>query len=141
MKPLHTLLQNQRQLGKLLILFICTVIIATATKEAGLFRFIEREYHLMKIPYLDKVGHFLAVGTLTLIANLYTGCATYRVSGLPVLKASLWILLITTIEEMSQAYRPTRSWDIYDEAANALGVVTFSIIALYIHASHKADTA
>jgi VanZ family protein len=65
---------------------------------------------------LDKVGHFLMLGTLSLLAVGFFGRARWpRVVGV--------LAMLSGVEELSQAWFPARTLDGGDLAANLMGVV------------------
>ena len=81
------------------------------------------------IPLGDKVGHFLGFGTLAFfVARIFPG---RRVLGIAPL-AVLVILAVTGLEELSQAWVPWRHCDPWDFFADALGMATFTFLALRI---------
>ena len=100
------------------------------------------------IPYGDKICHALLYGTMALLLNY--GLSFRRVQLLPHLNVwinknllthikfkdtlantpyvgSLLILTFATLEEMSQYYIPSRTFDLWDLLADFIGVVLFSI--------------
>ncbi len=75
------------------------------------------------IPYGDKVGHLGLVGMLSLLCNLaipprpatrWTRCITL----------TTWVLLVLlSLEELAQAFIPTRTCDLFDWLADLAGLV------------------
>ena len=65
---------------------------------------------------LDKVGHFLLLGTLSLFAVGFFGRARW-----------MWVVcvlcVLSALEEASQAWFPARTVDAWDLAANLTGIV------------------
>lgn len=66
---------------------------------------------------LDKVGHFLMLGTLSLLAVGFFGRARW-------LRVVTALGLLSALEEASQAWFPARTVDAWDLAANLLGILT-----------------
>src|SRR6188508_1879930 len=64
---------------------------------------------------LDKVGHFLLLGALSLLAVAFFGRARW-------LRVVLVLGLLSALEEASQAWFPARTVDAGDLAANLLGI-------------------
>jgi VanZ family protein len=64
---------------------------------------------------LDKVGHFLLLGTLSLLTVAFFGRARW-------LRVVLVLGLLSALEEASQAWFPARTLDAGDLAANLLGI-------------------
>jgi VanZ family protein len=86
-----------------------------------------------RIPYGDKAGHFILYGILTLLIDL----ALFR--SLPLssrrliaLRVALILSLIIGLEEFSQQFFPSRSFDLVDLAFSYIGVAFFSWVALRI---------
>jgi VanZ family protein len=71
---------------------------------------------------LDKLGHFLLLGGLSLLAVAFFGRARW-------LRVVLVLGLISALEEASQAWFPARTLDAGDLAANLLGIVLGAWIA------------
>jgi VanZ family protein len=71
---------------------------------------------------LDKVGHFLMLGTLSLLAVGFFGRARS-------LRVVLVLGLLSALEEASQAWFPARTVDALDLAANLLGISVGGLIA------------
>ena len=65
---------------------------------------------------LDKVGHFLLLGTLSLFAVGFFGRVRW-----------VWVVcvlcVLSALEEASQAWFPARTVDAWDLAANLTGIV------------------
>jgi VanZ family protein len=71
---------------------------------------------------LDKVGHFLLLGTLSLFAVGFFGRARWvRVVGV--------LCVLSALEEASQAWFPARTVDAWDLAANLAGIVLGGLTA------------
>ena len=71
---------------------------------------------------LDKLGHFLLLGTLSLFAVAFFGRARW-----------VWVVCalaaLSALEEASQAWFPARTVDVWDLAANLMGIVLGGLIA------------
>jgi polysaccharide biosynthesis protein VpsQ len=111
----------------LFALFIILIIVMADMDGLRFLRLINR------IPYGDKIGHFILYGILTLLVDL----ALFR--SLPDLRPNLITLRVASIlalliglEEFSQQYFPNRSSDLVDLASSYLGVIFFSWLALKI---------
>lgn len=114
-----------KRLAILFSLFIVGIIILADLGMLGILGVVNR------IPYGDKVGHFLLYGVLTLLIDL----ALFRSRpdlrpGLIVLRVALVLTLLIGLEEFSQLYFPNRSFDLVDLAFSYLGVIFFSWVAL-----------
>ncbi len=71
---------------------------------------------------LDKLGHFLLLGTLSLLAVAFFG----RARSLRVVSV---LAAVSAIEELSQAWFPARTLDGLDLTANLLGIALGGWIA------------
>lgn len=81
------------------------------------------------LPLGDKLGHFLLMGTLSLLVNLCLSCRAVRVAGARLLLGSVVVLASVAAEEFSQLFLRRRSFDLLDLAFDALGVFLFGRLA------------
>ncbi|HJR81848.1 MAG TPA: VanZ family protein, partial [Anaerolineales bacterium] len=82
------------------------------------------------IPYADKLGHFFLYGILVLLFNLTLFRAIPSLSrNRIVLRSGLTLALLIGIEELSQQYFSSRTFDLVDLGASYLGVICFSWLA------------
>ena len=79
-----------------------------------------------KVPFGDKLGHFLVFGSLTLMANLATRGKLMRFKLGSIYWGSLSVLIFVTLEELSQYFVATRTLDLLDYLANLLGILCFT---------------
>ncbi|KZM42173.1 vault protein inter-alpha-trypsin [Marinomonas sp. SBI22] len=79
-----------------------------------------------KVPFGDKLGHFLVFGSLTLMANLATRGKLMRFKLGSIYWESLSVLIFVTLEELSQYFVATRTLDLLDYLANLLGILCFT---------------
>jgi len=79
-----------------------------------------------KVPFGDKLGHFLVFGSLTLMANLATRGKLMRFKLGSIYWGSLSVLIFVTLEELSQYFVATRTLDLLDYFANLLGILCFT---------------
>jgi len=112
---------------------IILLIIAIANHSAysGLLTFVHA------IPYGDKIGHFVLIGVLALVVNLGWQCATFQWGRIKILKGSLVVFICVVLEEFSQLFIATRTFDIGDLMADVLGIVVLGSLAIWIHAKLK----
>lgn len=74
-------------------------------------------------PYFDKVGHVVLIGTLAfLLDHALVGRTVWRLQ-----LGGLLVAAAMTLEEISQAWMPTRTFDLVDLAANYTGVLLAEI--------------
>lgn len=97
------------------IFFISIITIANSTIGVDVFSFVKY------VPGGDKTLHFMLFGTMTLILTLALNVKPYIVSTL--------IFIIAFIEEVSQIWVESRTFDYMDLMADFMGIVIFSYIA------------
>jgi VanZ family protein len=77
---------------------------------------------IQALPGGDKLGHFLILGGFAFVLNHALRCRTVTLGGKPLLLGNLVVLLLATAEETSQLFIPSRTFDLLDLAADALGI-------------------
>lgn len=82
------------------------------------------------IPHFDKVAHFTLFGLLAFFVNRATGCRQTRVWGNVLLTGSLWIVAFVALEEFSQMFIATRSFDISDFMYDLVGIYLGGFVAV-----------
>ena len=108
----------------LFALFIVLIIILADLGKLG-------PLVIMRIPYADKVGHFILYGILALLINLTLFRSVPRERRKRVAWISSLILaLLIGLEEFSQQYFANRTFSLIDLSASYLGVIVFSWLAL-----------
>lgn len=71
---------------------------------------------------IDKVGHFLLMGTLALCANHALGWKKLHLGPLSFFAGSIGVLILVSLEEFSQYWIPTRTCEWKDLLADVLGI-------------------
>jgi polysaccharide biosynthesis protein VpsQ len=84
------------------------------------------------VPYGDKLGHFLLMGGFSFLLNLVLNARTFRIWKFSYLLGSLIVLVIVTIEELSQMFVAGRTFDWSDLVFDFLGIFIFGELARYI---------
>ncbi len=109
----------------LFTLFIILVIVLADLGRLGVLNYINR------IPYADKVGHFILYGILALLINLtlFRSFPSRRRIGVDVVSGLILALLIG-LEEFSQRSFATRTFSLGDLSASYLGLICFSWLAI-----------
>jgi VanZ family protein len=99
-----------------IIFLIAVAVIANRGEGDNWWPFLSR------IPSGDKLGHIGLFGTLSLLCNLaFPKCSR---SVIPILTTATFVLLLlVTLDEISQHFIPTRSFDPLDWLANGLGLM------------------
>jgi VanZ family protein len=86
---------------------------------------------IYRIPYADKVGHFILYGILALLVDLTLFRSLPDRSRVPVTVISGLILALAIgLEELSQRNFPGRTFSLADLSASYLGVIVFSWLAV-----------
>ena len=106
------------------IAFMITIItIADRGEGSRWWAFIER------IPYGDKVGHIGLIGTLSLLCNLAITPRAYVFLPRFITLTTLILLIFLSLEELAQAFIPTRTCDVFDWLSDLAGLALGQITA------------
>ena len=100
--------------------FILWIIYKADTGQSSIFFDLVK-----KIPYGDKLGHFILFGFLTLGMNFVTKFKVIRLGYLSIFTGTLFVFLFVLIEEISQYYLPSRTFDLLDLCADTAGIIIF----------------
>ncbi len=73
-------------------------------------------------PLGDKISHFFLMGTLATLANRAFGRRSVRSGWLAAGIGTLVVLTVVVAEEISQIWIPGRTFELYDLAADFLGI-------------------
>jgi VanZ family protein len=117
------------------VLYVLLILIIIMLANFGMLSPIAHVLH--KIPYGDKIMHFLLIGGLAFMVNFSLKCAMWRIGSWSILKGSVIVAVIITLEEMSQYFLPNRSFDLIDLAANYAGIIIFSLLSLAVNCFGK----
>jgi VanZ family protein len=114
-------------LAALYILALAGIVVLADIKETQyLFRPVRR------LPYGDKIAHFLLMGMFSLVVNLVLRARTVGFRRFGYLLGSLIVLAIVTVEEFSQIFVRGRSFDWTDLAADYAGIFIFGELARFL---------
>ncbi|MEO8351841.1 MAG: VanZ family protein [Chthoniobacteraceae bacterium] len=80
-------------------------------------------------PGSDKLGHFLLIGGMAFFLNLALRARTFRWLGRRWLIGSVLVAVAFTLEELSQRFISSRSFDLVDLAADFAGILFFGWLA------------
>ncbi|HIP51551.1 MAG TPA: trypsin [Campylobacterales bacterium] len=80
------------------------------------------------IPYGDKLMHGLLYGVMALLLNYGLKFKAYRFLGFNLQIGAMAVLVFATIEEISQYWIASRTFDLFDLLADFVGVILFSLI-------------
>jgi glycopeptide antibiotics resistance protein len=91
------------------------------------------------LPAGDKLGHVILFGILSFLTNLLARGQTMRFLGRPALKWNVILMVVVTLEECSQLFFRSRSFDLLDLSSDALGIWLFGRLAVaYLTRKRKA---
>jgi len=90
------------------------------------------------IPYGDKLGHFCLFGFLTLLVNFSLNFKTLRLGSSQLYLGSILVSTFVIVEELSQFFIPSRTLDPLDLLADFVGIMTFSLLSVYLQKSLEA---
>ena len=79
------------------------------------------------IPYGDKIAHALLYGMMAFLLNFGLHFKDYKVAGFNMQLGAIIVLVFGTIEEMTQYFIPSRTFDLMDLLADFVGIFLFSI--------------
>ena len=109
-------------------IFILAVIIILADRKGTRYML----NFVGNIPYGDKLGHFCLMGGFSFLLNLFLDARTVSLWKFNYLFGSLIVLVIVTIEEISQIFISGRTFDWGDLIVDYLGIFIFGEIARLI---------
>ncbi len=75
------------------------------------------------VPYGDKIGHVVLYGIMALLLNY--GLSYKKIKGLPL--GAVLVLIFAILEEFSQIYFPSRTFDLKDILADIIGIILFGL--------------
>lgn len=122
------------RLRVLILLYVALIIGVIVLVDQGDYQYLLRWVY--QIPFADKVGHFFLVGFLAMLANLWWECARWQVGAVTLLKGSVIVATIMTLEEFSQYFIKTRTFDLGDLSCDYVGIIVFSYVALWACRQH-----
>ena len=83
------------------------------------------------IPYGDKMGHIILYGVMAWLLNFGLKFKSYKILGFNMQLGALIVFGFAVIEELTQYYIPSRSFDLYDVLGDFIGVVLFSFFCSF----------
>lgn len=105
------------------LFIIAAVVIANLGYGATWWPFLDH------IPYGDKLGHIGLFGALGFLCNL--ALPDFRLRHLPrwITATTFILIILVSLEEISQAFIPTRTCDFFDWLADLTGLAIGQIAA------------
>ena len=80
------------------------------------------------VPYGDKIGHVAIFGFFTTIVNFALKFQSANIGRARIYRGTLFIAIFAVLEEMSQSFISTRSFDLLDLSADATGIILATLI-------------
>ena len=114
-----------------LVIFLMFLVFIVYSADRG--RLPEAVSFYKQIPLGDALGHFCLMGLLAFLAVLGSKARFFRLAGKRIPLGSIVVLAIVCLEEFSQLFIPGRTFSLIDLAADFLGILAFSWLALRIH--------
>jgi polysaccharide biosynthesis protein VpsQ len=102
---------------------IAMVVVADRGQGSQWWPFVER------IPYSDKLGHIALFGTLGFLCNLAFPSRRWGFHPLAITLTTLVLLIVISLEELSQRFIPSRSFDTVDWLADLIGLAIGQLTA------------
>lgn len=119
------------------IIFFCFILwviyMADTGQGTAFFEFVK------SFPLGDKVGHIFLFGFLTFCINISTQFRKIHMRFIHIHAGTLIVGLFVLIEEGSQYFISTRTMDITDLAADAIGITIFSLASCIIGTKHTIE--
>jgi hypothetical protein len=106
-----------------IVFMITIIIIADRGEGSRWWSFIDH------IPYGDKVGHLGLIGTLSLLCNLAIPPRKHAFLPRFITLTTLILLVFLSLEELAQAFIPTRTCDFFDWLADLAGLALGQLAA------------
>jgi len=115
-----------KRVAILFSIFIILVIVLADMNHLPRFIHVVYDY-----PYGDKLGHFILFGLLNFfITQAFLRSLPDRTPQRLVLSIGLVLALLVGLEEFSQKFFPSRTFDLIDLLASYLGLITGGFAAL-----------
>lgn len=116
-----------------LMLGVLILLVGTLVGLADAGKCREFSLWVAHYPWADKAGHFVLVGALAFFANAALKGGQVKLGTFTFLKGSLFVLVPTVLEEFSQLFFRSRTFDLLDLVADGLGILVggwFAVLLL-----------
>jgi VanZ family protein len=111
-------------------IFIVLLILIVIAANMGLGPLFFSFVYLL--PGGDKAGHFILMGLLSFLINSVMRASRVQVFSFDLLKGSLIVMAIVTIEELSQIFLKYRGFSLFDLFFDYTGIIIFGRFAAFI---------
>ncbi|MBC7797763.1 MAG: VanZ family protein [Pyrinomonadaceae bacterium] len=116
------------------LVLVGIIVIANNPQTAPLLRFVR------DLPFGDKIGHFCLMGGFSFLLNLVLSARTFPIWRIQFLLGTVIALVIVTLEEFSQRWFKTRTFDVGDLLCDFAGILIFGEIARYLVNRNRVET-
>lgn len=116
-------------------ILILTLIVIAANLGLGPVYFP----FMYSLPGLDKIGHFLLMGILAFLVNLVLDLKKIQLFRRDFLVGSLAVLLVVTLEEISQLFLVFRAFSLLDLIFDLGGILLGSRLAARYKEKHTPE--
>jgi VanZ family protein len=110
------------------LLFLSLIVGITIADNLGRLRSLINL--ITAVPGGDKCGHAIFIGTLAFLLNYALKGRMIKIGSLKILLGCVIIAVAMTMEEFSQIWIPSRSFDLLDLAANYFGIAIAGLLWL-----------
>ncbi|MFY8272773.1 VanZ family protein [Pseudoalteromonas sp. SSDWG2] len=116
--------------------FLVWIIYLANTGQSSVFFEVVR-----RIPYGDKLGHFLLFGMMTVLASFALQARHTYLGTVKLYFGAIAVFSFALVEEVSQAFVATRTFDLVDLTADVLGIATASyFVSLLVNTYKKSQS-
>lgn len=114
---------------RIAILFTAFILLVIVLADTGILsRYLAFMY---RVPYADKLGHFILYGILALLLNMaFFRSRPDQNRWRLAFRTVFGLALLIGLEEFSQQYFANRTFDLVDLSFSYLGVLCFSWVAV-----------
>ena len=112
--------------GIYVVVLAVIIFLANRRDTAHLFRFIR------ELPFGDKIGHLVLMGFLSFLVNLALSAKVVKIWRFNVLLGSIIVFAVVLVEEISQRFVKTRTFDLVDLLFDFIGIFIFGELARWL---------
>ena len=128
---------NPKSKWRFLPIFCCFIFIIWIIVQADLGIDNPFVQFVQQIPFGDKIGHICVFASLTFFLNYALSNAFFTLFKVKLLTGSILILSFALIEELTQLFFATRTFDFLDVLSDLVGILLASIFAYRKMASNS----
>ena len=129
MQPVDTAAPRWLHVATIAFAVFLALLVVLANSGAGTHVLLQIS---RAVPGNDKTVHFALMGTMALLLNLSWGARRWRLGPVPVLKGTVLVAVVVTLEEWSQLFVRRRSFSLEDLAYDYLGILLIGQLAIWL---------